>query len=57
MNRLLPGFPEERYSVLQCCGAAVGKGKEGRRFEGGGGRQNVKVQNPNDIRELVGWFH
>ena len=48
MNRLLPGFPEERYSVLQCCGAAVGKGKEGRRFEGGGGRQNVKVQNPTD---------
>jgi hypothetical protein len=22
--------PEEHYSVLQCCGAAVGKGKEAR---------------------------
>jgi hypothetical protein len=36
---LCPGSPEEHYSVLQCCGAAVGKWKEV-----GGWRQKEKFQ-------------
>jgi hypothetical protein len=50
-NRLLTEFPGA--NVIQCCGAAVGKGKEIWRFEGRGGRQNIKVQMTNG-NELVG---
>jgi hypothetical protein len=37
--------------VLQSCGVAVRERRK--RFEVGGGRQNVKVQNPNDKGERL----